>query len=872
MKSNLEKKYIPQDFEKDIYQQWIDNKLYTTPKKGKPFSMILPPPNVTGVLHLGHAWDSSIQDTIIRFKRLNGYRTMWIPGTDHAGIATQTKFEKYLETEKHTDKQALGRKEFLKQLMVWKEVQSRTIHEQWAKLGLLLDYNREKFTMDLEVNKAVNKVFVDLYNNKLIYKGHKLVNWDVKLKTAISDIEVIHKHVQSKMYYFKYFLDEQRKNYLVVATTRPETMFGDTCIVVNPNDKRYKQYIGQKVLNPANLQWIPIIADKYVDINFGTGAMKCTPAHDFNDYQLGLKYKMKMIKIMNPDGTMNELCQQYQGLNRFVCRKQLVATLKENGFVEKIDEQYETQIGYSERTNEIVEPYLSEQWFIKMKPLVKKVLQNQKKKTNNVKFLPPRFDKTLQQWLEKIEDWCISRQLWWGHQLPVWYHKKTKKIYVGEDAPKPISEWRREEDVLDTWFSSSLWPFVTLNWPKETELFKTFFPTSVLVTGYDIIFFWVSRMMVMSSYFTEQIPFQKVYIHGLMRDAQGRKMSKSLGNGIDPMEIIAQYGADSLRLFLTSSSTIGEDLNFSIEKIEANWNYLNKLWNSARFILMNNEENYHGPLKVNNLPSICLWILNKLNTTITKVTKHMNDYNFVVSSKILNDFVWNDFCNTYIELAKADLNNKEVKQSVVTTTLYVLNSILIMLHPQCPFITDKIYQLLPGAKSSIIKEKWPEKISLKKETEISDLIKIIESIRRIRSTNNTKEHLSINILAKNNIKKFSNRVKLYNHYLLALNAEIVNVSNISLMENKITDVVDNFIIEIPTKNLFDHEKEIAKMQLMVKKLEAEVARSKNILANVNFVSKAPKTKVDIEKEKLAKYETQLQNLLESIDSLNLNKK
>lgn len=873
MKNNLDKKYNPSDIENKIYQNWIDNKIYLCPKKGKPFSMILPPPNVTGVLHLGHAWDSSIQDTIIRFKRLQGYRTLWIPGTDHAGIATQTKFEKYLESEKQIDKYKLGRKEFLKQLMDWKNIQSNIIHKQWSQLGLLLDYSCEKFTMDKEVSQAVNKVFVDLYNNNLIYKGNKLVNWDVKLMTAISDIEVIYKQVKSKMYYFKYFLDENKKNYIIVATTRPETMFGDVCVVVNPNDKRYKKLIGTKVLNPANKEWIPIIDDKYVEIDFGTGAMKCTPAHDFNDYTIGIKYKLPIINIMNNDGTMNEKCGKYNKLNRFVCRKQLVDELNKEGFVQKIDENYITQIGYSERTNEIVEPFLSEQWFIKMKPLVKKVLDNQKKKKNNaVQFLPKRFDKTLQQWLENIEDWCISRQLWWGHQLPVWYNKKTNKIYVSEVAPKNPKDWIRDDDVLDTWFSSALWPFVTLNWPKESEKFKTFFPTSVLVTGYDIIFFWVSRMMIMSSYFTESIPFEKVYIHGLMRDEKGKKMSKSLGNGIDPIAVIEKYGADALRLFLTSSSTIGEDLNFSYEKLSSNWNYLNKLWNSARFILINNNEGFDEELKLNNLPEICLWILNKLNSTIMKVTKHMNEYNFVVSSKTLNDFVWNDFCNTFIELAKSDMNNKELKKHVISTALFVLKNILIMLHPQCPFITENIYLMLPKAKTSILKEKWPEKITIKKESVINDLVKIIESIRRIRASNNIsiKEHLTINILTKNKIQKFASRIKLYNKYLLSLNAEILHVTNISLMENKITDIIDNFVIEIPTKDLIDNDKEIEKLNNMITKIKAEITRSKTILANTDFISKAPKTKVDMEKEKLQKYESQLQNLIESVDSLKLN--
>lgn len=870
----LDKKYNPKEIEENLYQQWKDLDLFSPPKKGKPFSIILPPPNVTGVLHLGHAWDTSIQDTIIRFKRLQGFRTLWVPGTDHAGIATQTKFEKYLKEEENITKDDLGREKFLKRLMIWKQVQVNAIYFQWSKLGLMLDYNSEKFTMDQDINKAVNKVFVDLYNNKLIYKGKKIINWDIKLQSAISDIEVIHKTKITKMYYFKYFLDKKLKKHIIIATTRPETMFGDVAVFVNPNDKKYKKLIGLKVLNPANKKWIPILADKYIDINFGSGAMKCTPAHDFNDYELAIKHKLDFINIMNKDGTMNELCYEYAKMDRIICRKKLVENLKNKNFIFKIDDNYETQIGYSERTDEIIEPYLSEQWFIKVKPLANKVLNNQKKKSKNtVDFLPKRFDKTLERWLENINDWCISRQLWWGHQIPAWYNKQTGEIYVGENEPKPNKDWERDNDVLDTWFSSSLWPFVTLNWPKETVKFKTFFPTSILVTGYDILFFWVSRMMMLSSYFTAKLPFEKVYIHGLMRDEKGIKMSKSLGNGIDPLDIIDEYGSDSLRLFLTSSSTIGEDLNFSKSKLSSNWNYLNKIWNSARFIMLNSENNHNTTLKLNNLPNICLWILNKLNTTIVKVTKNMNDYNFVVSSKILNNFIWNDFCNTFIELSKTDLLNKINSEAVISTTLYVFKNILIMLHPQCPFITEKLYLMLSNSKVSIIKEKWPEKIIIKKENEISDLVSIIEAIRRIRSSNdiNFKQHISINILTNTKIEKITKKIKTYNNYLLALNAEIKNVSNISMVENKITEVLENFIIEVPTMNLVDPQDEIQKMVLLVEKIEFEIKRSKDILKNNDFISKAPKAKVDLEKEKLLKYKKQLQNLQESIDSLKLSK-
>lgn len=868
MKKELDKKYDPLKIEKNKYDFWIENKLFKQPLVGKPFSIILPPPNVTGKLHLGHAWDGTIQDVMIRFKRLNGYKVTWIPGTDHAGIATQTKFEKHLLTEKGLKKEDLGREKFIKELMVWKDEQSAFIHKQWAKLGLSLDYSKEKFTMDKDVNESVNKVFTELYNNKLIYKGKKLVNWDVKLQTAISDIEVIHKPAISKMYYFNYFLDDKRKKKIEVATTRPETMFGDVAVFVNPDDKRMKKIIGKKVLNPANLNWIPVLPDKYVDINFGTGAMKCTPAHDFNDHDLAIKHKLPIINIMNSDGTMNELAGKYKGIDRLECRRKLVKDLSKEGFVKSIDEKYETQIGYSERTDEIVEPYMSSQWFMKMKPIAKKVIDIQKKhKTDSTEFLPQRFDKTLLTWLNKIDDWCISRQLWWGHQIPIWHHIETNKIHVGGTCPKPIKEWVRETDVLDTWFSSALWPMVALDWQKSGKLFNEFFPTSILVTGYDIIFFWVSRMMMMSIYFTEKIPFKKVYIHGLIRDSEGKKMSKSLGNGIEPISIIDEYGADTLRLFLISSSTIGEDLNFSDSKIKFSWNYLNKLWNSARFIF-SHIENKKYVLKSNDIPVISIWILNKLNIVIKNVTKSMSEYNFVVASKILYDFIWNDFCSVYIELSKTLINNSQFRDPINHTMLYVLKSILIMLHPFCPFITEEIYSFLPDKKISILKETWPSIIKIQKESITDILVSIINAIRRVRIKEgiSNKEKIEINLLTKNDIKFFIKNKSFLNTYLIIVNANIKDISAISLLGSKVTEIVGNFAIEIPLSGT-NEKKQIDKINVIIYDLKEEIDRSKKILSNSNFVSKAPKTKIDAEKEKLNSYEDKLKNAIEIYESL-----
>lgn len=878
MSKVMEKIYNSQKIEESKYQFWLDNNLFKPKASGKPFSIVIPPPNVTGVLHLGHALDVSLQDLIIRYKKLKGYRVIWVPGTDHAGIATQTKFEAYLKQNNLPSRNELGRKKFIEELLKWTNIQSNTIHEQWRKMGLCLDYSQEKFTMDDEINKTVNKVFVELYNNKLIYQGKKIINWDIKLQTAISDIEVIRKETKTNLYYIKYFIDKKFKKYITVATTRPETMFGDVCLFVNPNDKRYKKMINKTVFNPANNQWIPVLADKYIDINFGTGAMKCTPAHDFNDYELAQKHKLEMINIMHPDGTMNELAGKFEGLDRLICREQLVDFLLNHGYIEKIDKDYVTQIGFSERTDEIVEPYISKQWFLKMKPLAKKVIANQKTRRENqfTAFLPKRFEKALNTWLNNIQDWCISRQLWWGHQLPIWYHNDTNEIYVSETPPQDIKNWTQDADVLDTWFSSGLWPLVCFNWPKKNKMFDAFFPTSILVTGYDILTFWVSRMLMLSTYFTDKTPFHKVYIHGLIRDEKGRKMSKSLGNGIDPMQVIKEYGADTLRLFLTSSSTIGEDIRYSNEKVKANWSFLNKLWNSARYIFSNiNEHEWNLKLKVSNkLPDICLWILNEFNKMLSQVNKHLDEYNFVVSTRYITDFIYNDFCSVFIELSKVIINNNQYRNDIIATTLYIFKNILIILHPQCPFITEELYgQLNQNKKKSIMKEVWPEKIdNLPKPTFTTMLVELINIIRRIRNnyTIGMNHKLEINVLVKSNHSKYEINKQNINLFLNTIvNAEIKNISNISLVGNKITEIASNFTIEIPYER--NYEQEINKIKKLIENLEAEVNRSESILNNTNFISKAPKSKVDLEKNKLKKYQEQLSSAKESLLNLERSK-
>ncbi|MDE5617714.1 MAG: valine--tRNA ligase, partial [Ureaplasma sp.] len=773
---NENKKNDHLNYESKIYDFWIQNDLFNPKSDKKPYTIILPPPNVTGKLHLGHAWDVSLQDAIIRYHKMNGYDVLWVPGTDHAGIATQTKFEAILKQEQNETHFSLGREKFLEKLMIWKDDQANFIHKQWAKMGLSLSYKYEKFTMDADINNAVNTVFVELYKQGLIYRDKKLVNWDPILQTAISNIEVIYKNSQTKMYYFKYF-NESKTKYLIVATSRPETMFGDVCLVINPNDTRYNWTKNEKFINPANDELLPVIFDEYIDIDFGTGVMKCTPAHDFNDNALAKKHNLKLINILNPDATMNEICGKYQGLDRFVCREKLVEEIKEKGLLEKI-EINDSQLPYSERTGTIIEPFLSLQWFVKMKPLADKVIEMQNG-SDPVIFYPQKYNDTLLTWLNNIEDWCISRQLWWGHQIPIWYNKNNNDIYCDLQPPKDIENWIRDDDVLDTWFSSGLWPFVTLNWPNETNLFKKYFPTDVLVTGYDIIFFWVSRMMMFSKYFTSNKPFKNVLIHGLIRDKFGKKMSKSLGNGIDPMDVIDQYGADTLRLFLTSTASLGEDLNYNDEKVLANWNFLNKLKNGSQYIL-----NYIDQIDLNNLTInsnelniLDIWIIDKLNELISSVKRLFEKFNFVVATKKIIEFVWINFFNTYLEFTKFLVKDNN-KNTIKILTIVLLN-ILKILHPQCPFITEEIYQSFFKNKS-IMNEQYPELINLNIDSQnlilANQLINIINISQKYRSDMKlkNKDLIKFCLSTTDNINFDENKINLFNKFLNPLFFDIDN--------------------------------------------------------------------------------------------------
>lgn len=873
MSKQLEPKYNHHKVEEGKYRHWIDKKYFEAGDTSKkPYSIVIPPPNVTGKLHLGHAWDTTLQDMIIRYKRMQGYDALWLPGMDHAGIATQAKVEARMR-EEGISRYDLGRDGFLEKAWSWKEEYASIIRAQWEKLGLSLDYSKERFTLDDGLSEAVKEVFVKLYNEGLIYQGKRIINWDPVQRTALSNIEVIHKEIEGAMYYFKYQIvdsDEQ----LIIATTRPETMFADQAIFVHPDDERYTHLVGKKAINPANGEALPIMADSYIDMSFGTAVMKCTPAHDPNDFALAKKYNLEMPICMNDDGTMNELAHKYAGMDRFACREALVADFKAAGVVDHI-EKHMHQVGHSERSNAIVEPYLSKQWFVKMEPLAKAALENQLK-DSKVNFVPERFEKTFNQWMENIEDWCISRQLWWGHQVPAWYHKETGEVYVGKNPPADLENWKQDEDVLDTWFSSALWPFSTLGWPNtDSELFKRYFPTNTLVTGYDIIFFWVSRMIFQSLHFTEERPFEHVLIHGLIRDEQGRKMSKSLGNGVDPMDVIDEYGADTLRFFLTTNSAPGMDLRYIPEKLEASWNFINKIWNSARFVLMNiDDEMKFEELSFDNLNLCDKWILNRLNEVIREVDINMDKFEFVNVGSELYKFIWDDFCSWYIELTKVHLNstNDTEKQASLNTLVYVLNAIVKMLHPFMPFVTEEIFQAIPHLEESICIAIWPEVNDHFTDESINDqftyLIDIVKGIREIRTQYTIKNAIEVPyvINTKNDdlegllnkclpyIKKLCNAV--CSGYNLNAAGEVANITikggNSLLVE--LGDYIDK-----------DTEKE--KLANQLKKLEGEIKRCQNMLANEKFTSKAPKEKVELERNKLADYQSKYDAVKEKLEQM-----
>lgn len=855
-------KYDPSATESKWYDYWLENDVFKADEDDskQPYTIVIPPPNVTGKLHLGHAWDTTLQDLLTRLKRMQGYDVLWLPGMDHAGIATQAKVEQKLREEGIT-RYDLGREKFLEKTWEWKEEYAKTIRDQWSKLGLGLDYSRERFTLDEGLSKAVQEVFVRLYEKGLIYRGEYIVNWDPAQKTAVSDIEVIYQEVEGAFYHMKYPLADG-SGHIEIATTRPETMLGDTAVAVNPKDERYTHLIGKTIMLPVMNREIPIVADDYVDMEFGTGCVKITPAHDPNDFEIGNRHELPRILVMDEAGKMNENAGKYEGLDRFECRKQLVKDLEADGILVKI-EPHTHSVGHSERSGAVIEPYLSKQWFVDMEPLAKAALEAQRNDVTKVNFVPERFEGTYLRWMENIRDWCISRQLWWGHRIPAWYHNETGEVYVGKEAPADSENWTQDEDVLDTWFSSALWPFSTLGWPDtDAPDFKRYFPTSALVTGYDIIFFWVSRMIFQSLEFTGKQPFNDVLIHGLIRDSEGRKMSKSLGNGVDPMEVIDQYGADSLRWFLLTGSTPGNDLRFYWEKIESTWNFANKIWNASRFALMNMDGLKVEDIDLTGEKTLAdKWILTRLNDTIDQVTRLVDKYEFGEAGRYLYNFIWEEFCNWYIEMAKLTLYGEDeaAKHTTRSVLAHTLDSIMRLMHPFMPFLTEEIWQHLPHEGDSIVRASYPTR---REDLHFADSVPAFEAVMNvIRSVRNIRAE--VNAPMSKPIQLFiSTSDDVTQGYLSANEMTIGKFTNATELEigrgltapdKSMSAIMTGAELFIPLADLINFEEEIARLEKEVVKYEKEVERVQKKLGNQGFIAKAPAHVIDEEKAKEKDY-------------------
>lgn len=854
MKKTLDAKYDHRSVETGAYDQWIKEGYFTAgdPSK-KPFTIVIPPPNVTGKLHLGHAWDVSLQDIISRFKRMQGYDMLWLPGMDHAGLATQAKVDARLK-ESGISRYDIGREAFLEKAWAWKEEYAQFIRSQWAKMGLSLDYTRERFTLDEGLNRAVNKVFIDLYSKGLIYRGTKPINWDPIAKTALSNIEVMYRTEQGKMYYLKYKFEDS-DDFLEIATTRLETLASDTAVVVHPNDKRYIHLLGKKVITPLRQEAVPIIADEYIDMEFGTGIMKCS-AHGNGDFEILMKNGLEVRESINPDGTLNANALEFEGLDRVEGRLKIAEKLMAQGLITRVEE-HQHEVGHSERTDAVVEIMVMPQWFVKMEPLAQQVLEWQKDASKKVEFVPDRFESILTNWMDNVQDWCISRQIWWGHRIPAWYRGDEIKVQV----QSPGEDWIQDSDVLDTWFSSALWPFSTLGWPDKTSDMERYFPTSVLVTGYDIIFFWVSRMIFQSLEFTHDKPFNQVLIHGLIRDAQGRKMSKSLGNGVDPMDVIDQYGADALRYFLTTNSAPGLDLRFSEEKMDSSWNFINKLWNASRFVLMNVDESFKpSAIKKEDASAIDLWIMDRFDATLDKVTQAMDKYEFSLAGSILYDFVWNDYCSWYIELSKVNLNSgdESLKLATQQTLVSVLRNILKVLHPSLPFVTEKIYENFE--EGPLCLQSWPSAygFSFESKASVSTLIALISDLRSLRTEYNIKPSLPLNITLKTE-EAFTLSDAL---------EKLVKTSLItSLGGETMTRIFEGGSYEIERSALIDVVAEKARLQKEKDRLENEISRSEGMLKNERFVSSAPLEKRQAEQAKYEEYKRQYELTCDALKKL-----
>lgn len=872
--------YDPKAAEQKWYRYWMEGGFFKAGQRpeAEPFTIVIPPPNVTGMLHIGHALDCTLQDILIRTKRMQGYDALWLPGSDHAGIATQTKVEQNLRAEGQT-RYDLGREKFLEKVWEWKDKYAASIHEQWAKMGFSLDYSRERFTLDEGLSLAVREVFVKLFDKGLIYRGKYIINWDPVARTALSDIEVEYKEVNGHLYHLQYPLKDG-SGFITVATTRPETMLGDTAVAVHPKDERYKNLIGKMLVLPITGREIPIIADDYVDKEFGSGAVKITPAHDPNDFEVGHRHNLPQITVMDESGTMNNEAGQYQGLDRSECRKQIVKDLQDQGVLIKIEDHVH-QVGHSERTGAVIEPYLSTQWFVKMKPLAEAAIAAQKS-GEGVQFVPDRFEKTYLHWIENVRDWCISRQLWWGHRIPAWYCEATGEMVVARDEAEARAKLGRDdlvqdEDVLDTWFSSALWPFSTLGWPNEnSEDYKRFFPTSVLVTGYDIIPFWVSRMIFTGLEFTKSVPFKNALIHGLVRDSEGRKMSKSLGNGVDPLEVIEKYGADAMRYMLSTSSTPGQDLRFHWERVEQARNFANKIWNASRFALMNLEGVTIEDIDISgDLSTADRWILHRYNETAREITRLIDAYEFGETGRQLYNFIWDDLCDWYIEFAKLSLYGEDAaaKRKTQSVLAYVLDRTLRLIHPFMPFISEEIWQHLPHHGESITLAEWPKyDPSLEAPDALEEmnlLVDVIRSVRNIRSEVNVPMSKKVELLVKPASAELLDILNRNGHYISRFcNTSQYEASLQAAVPDKaMTAVVTGAELYLPLAGLIDISQEIARLEKEVEHLNKEVERVEKKLANEGFVAKAPAKVIEEERAKMADYSDKRDKVLARIGEL-----
>jgi valyl-tRNA synthetase len=844
MKHNLAPKYDHIAVEKDAYQRWVQAGYFKAQDSSKPpFTLVIPPPNVTGRLHLGHAWDTALQDIIARFKRMQGFDTLWLPGMDHAGIATQAKIDARLK-EEGLQPRSMERAEWMTKAWQWKEEYAQLIRDQWAKLGLSLDYSRERFTLDEGLSKAVNRVFIDLYEKGLIYRGTKPINWDPIAQTALSNIEVIYKREVGKMYYLKYYFEDSEE-YLEIATTRLETLASDTAVVVHPKDARFTHLVGRKVITPLRQEAVPIITDEFIDMDFGTGIMKCS-AHGNGDFEILMKHQLEVRESINPDGTLNANAMEFEGLERFEGRERIAEKLMREGLITRVEEHHH-EVGHSERSDAVIEIMVMPQWFVKMEPLAEAVMALQQNSNTKVEFYPPRFEQILTHWMSSVQDWCISRQIWWGHRIPAWY--REDEVRVQENSPG--AEWTQDEDVLDTWFSSALWPFSTLGWPEKTDDLARHYPSNVLVTGYDIIFFWVSRMIFQALEFTAQKPFHHVLIHGLIRDAEGRKMSKSLGNGVDPMDVIDQYGADALRFFLTTNSSPGLDLRYAPQKVEAAWNFINKLWNAARFVLMSLPEDFEPQaLESLTLNDIDHWMLSRYDESVVQITNAMEAYEFALAGARLYDFVWDEYCSWYIELAKTQIHGSDqtAANATLNTLVFVLKGILKLTHPTLPFVSEAIYTNLSA--QALCVSPWPTPLKMhqaQRVKEVEGMLALISEIRALRSEYKLKPSQPLKLKLDSSLSAQT----------LAAVSQMVKVSWVDTLEgDRVQRVFMGGTFSLGQAQLIDVDNEILRLKQELKRLDEEVLRSEGLLRNERFMAQAPAAKIEAEQAKYAEYQRQ----------------